>query len=86
MITNGDGGWGVGPRTAIGQRKDGTVLLLVIDGRQPGYSVGATCAICRIFCMKKVPSLQLTSTAGPARPYITMEKSSTNRRTSWVNA
>ena len=33
---------GVGPRTAIGQRKDGTVLLLVIDGRQPGYSVGAT--------------------------------------------
>lgn len=23
MITHGDGGWGVGPRTAIGQRKDG---------------------------------------------------------------
>lgn len=42
MITDGDGGWGVGPRTAIGQRKDGTVLFLVIDGRQPGYSVGAT--------------------------------------------
>ncbi len=42
MITSGDGGWGVGPRTAIGQRKDGTVLFLVIDGRQPGYSVGAT--------------------------------------------
>ena len=36
MITHGDGGWGVGPRTAIGQRKDGTVLFLVIDGRQPG--------------------------------------------------
>ena len=33
MITHGDGGWGVGPRTAIGQRKDGTVLFLVIDGR-----------------------------------------------------
>ena len=42
QITRGDGGWGVGPRTAIGQRKDGTVLFLVIDGRQPGYSVGAT--------------------------------------------
>ncbi|EGS36344.1 MULTISPECIES: phosphodiester glycosidase family protein [Megasphaera] len=42
MITSGDGGWGVGPRTAIGQRADGTVLFLVIDGRQPGYSVGAT--------------------------------------------
>lgn len=42
MITRGDGGWGVGPRTAIGQRKDGTVLFLVIDGRQPAYSIGAT--------------------------------------------
>ncbi|WP_312562135.1 phosphodiester glycosidase family protein [Anaerospora sp.] len=39
---DGDGGWGVAPRTAIGQRKDGTILLLVIDGRQPGYSLGAT--------------------------------------------
>lgn len=42
MITDGDGGWGIGPRTAIGQKKDGTVLFLVIDGRQPGYSTGAT--------------------------------------------
>ncbi len=42
MITSGDGGWGVGPRTAIGQKKDGTVLFLVIDGRQPSYSIGAT--------------------------------------------
>lgn len=36
----GNGGWGQAPRTAIGQRKDGIVLLLVIDGRQKG-SVGA---------------------------------------------
>ena len=34
---------GVNPRSAIGQRADGAVLLLVIDGRQPG-SVGATYA------------------------------------------
>jgi len=40
-ITKGDGGWGIAPRTAIGQRKDGTILMLVIDGRQLG-SVGAT--------------------------------------------
>ncbi|HEX2925229.1 MAG TPA: M56 family metallopeptidase [Ruminiclostridium sp.] len=32
-ITKGDGGWGLGPRTAIGQKADGTVLMLVIDGR-----------------------------------------------------
>lgn len=41
LITTGDGGWGIAPRTAIGQRKDGTVLLLAIDGRQP-TSLGAT--------------------------------------------
>ncbi len=32
----GNGGWGTAPRTAIGQRADGIVLLLVIDGRQVG--------------------------------------------------
>jgi len=37
----GNGGWGINPRTAIGQKKDGTVLLLAIDGRQAS-SVGAT--------------------------------------------
>lgn len=42
LVTDGDGGWGVAPRTAIGQRKDGTILYLVVDGRQPGYSIGAT--------------------------------------------
>lgn len=36
----GNGGYGIAPRTAIGQRKDGTVLLLVIDGRRPGHSLG----------------------------------------------
>lgn len=33
---NGNGGWGTAPRSAIGQRADGIVLLLVIDGRQAG--------------------------------------------------
>lgn len=37
----GDGGWGIAPRTAIGQKKDGSILFLVIDGRQVS-SVGAT--------------------------------------------
>lgn len=41
LITSGDGGWGRGPRTAIGQRADGTVILVVVDGRQ-AHSVGAT--------------------------------------------
>ena len=34
---------GLNPRTAIGQRSDGAILLLVIDGRQPN-SLGATYA------------------------------------------
>ena len=34
-------GGGVNPRTAIGQRADGAVLLLIIDGRQT-HSLGAT--------------------------------------------
>ncbi|MDP4144403.1 MAG: phosphodiester glycosidase family protein [Bacillota bacterium] len=41
QIIKGDGGWGINPRTAIGQTKDGTVLLLVIDGRQIS-SIGVT--------------------------------------------
>ena len=40
-ITKGDGGWGIAPRTCIAQRKDGAILLLVIDGRALS-SLGAT--------------------------------------------
>ena len=38
----GNGGWGQAPRTAIGQRRDGIVLFLVIDGRtltRPGATI-----------------------------------------------
>lgn len=47
LIVNGEAtqitgsGGGLNPRTAIGQRKDGAVLLLVIDGRQP-HSIGGS--------------------------------------------
>jgi len=39
---HGDGGWGTAPRSVIAQRKDGIVLFLIIEGRLPGYSIGAT--------------------------------------------
>ncbi|MFC5699752.1 phosphodiester glycosidase family protein [Cohnella faecalis] len=49
IIVNGKGlipskeqGWGIAPRTVMGQREDGAILFLMIDGRQPGYSIGAT--------------------------------------------
>lgn len=41
MITSGDGGWGRSARAAIGQREDGAVLLLVLQGRGSG-GIGAT--------------------------------------------
>lgn len=37
-FVKGDGGWGIAPRTAIGQREDGIVLFAVINGRN--YSKG----------------------------------------------
>ncbi len=42
LIPNRSQGWGVAPRTVMGQREDGAMLFLLIDGRQPGYSIGAT--------------------------------------------
>ncbi|MDD6467711.1 MAG: phosphodiester glycosidase family protein [Erysipelotrichaceae bacterium] len=30
---SGNGGWGINPRTVIGQRKDGIVVMLTVDGR-----------------------------------------------------
>ena len=36
-----DSEWSVAPRTAIGQKADGTIILVVIDGRQPTWSWGA---------------------------------------------
>jgi hypothetical protein len=41
LITSGDGGSGIQPRTAVGQRGDGTVIFVIIDGRQAS-SLGAT--------------------------------------------
>ncbi len=39
--TTGDAGFrGRNPRTAVGIRGDGRLLLVVVDGRQPGYSEG----------------------------------------------
>ena len=44
MEVTGSGG-GLNPRTVLGQRADGAVLMLVIDGRQP-HSLGATYKDC----------------------------------------
>ena len=49
FIVNGVGqiksqadGWGIAPRTCMAQKRDGSIMFIVIDGRQPGYSLGAS--------------------------------------------
>ena len=42
IITTGSAGWGIHPRTVVGQRSDGVIVFMVVDGRQPGHSIGIT--------------------------------------------
>ena len=35
---SGNGGWGINPRTAIAQRKDGIILFIVVDGNGTKYN------------------------------------------------
>ena len=45
-VVEDSAGWGLQPRTVIGQCANGVVLMLVVDGRQVGYSIGATMEDC----------------------------------------
>ncbi len=46
----GSNGYGIHPRTAIGQRADGVMIFVVIDGRNVLHSLGCTVGdLCRIF-------------------------------------
>lgn len=51
MITN-DGGWGYGPRSIMAQKKDGSIMFFVIDGRQP-HSIGASLRDCQDILYEK---------------------------------
>ncbi len=52
LIINGEkaveasSGWGLQPRTVVGQCENGVVLFFVADGRKVGYSLGATMGEC----------------------------------------
>ncbi len=43
---DGSAGWGIQPRSAIGQKANQDVLMLVIDGRQINHSIGTTVGEC----------------------------------------
>ena len=36
LTINGDGGFGIRPKTAIGQKRDGSIIRMVIDGNDLG--------------------------------------------------
>ncbi len=50
-VVDGSFGMGIQPRTAVGQTQDGDMLLLIIDGRQVGYSLGCTVEECKNILM-----------------------------------
>lgn len=51
-LMKGSSGWGLQPRTIIAQREDGVAMFLVVDGRKPGYSLGATMEECANILLK----------------------------------
>lgn len=50
-VVDGTYGMGIQPRTTVGQTKDGTMLLLVVDGRQ-AHSIGCTVEDCADIMMR----------------------------------
>lgn len=51
-VVEGSFGMGIQPRSCIGQTQTGDVLMLIIDGRQPGHSLGCTIADCTDILLK----------------------------------
>ena len=45
-VVDGTYGMGIQPRTAIGQSRSGDFMMLIVDGRQVGYSLGCTVSDC----------------------------------------
>lgn len=61
-LKSASSGWGLQPRTAIGQTQDKTVLMLVIDGRST-RSTGATVGDCKEI-LEKYGAIQATNLDG----------------------
>lgn len=51
-VVDGTYGMGIQPRTAIGQTRSGDFMMLIIDGRQVGYSLGCTVSDCEKILMR----------------------------------
>ena len=71
MITN-DGGWGYGPRSIMAQKKDGSIMFFVIDGRQT-HSIGASLRDCQDILYEKVLSMRWQWTVHHQQHYMQWE-------------
>ena len=52
LVVEGSYGYGLQPRSAVGQSADGSFMMLAIDGRQVGYSIGLTVSDCAEILLK----------------------------------
>jgi exopolysaccharide biosynthesis protein len=52
VVIDGSFGMGIQPRTTIGQTENGDFLMLIVDGRQVGYSLGCTVKECTEIMMR----------------------------------
>lgn len=84
-VTDGFTGFGIQPRSAIGQAADGTVMLLTVDGRQIGYSLGCTVGDCAEI-LDKYGALQASNLDGGSSTIMVYRGKVINRPSSTTNA
>jgi len=69
---------GIGARTAIGQREDGAVVMMVVDGRQ-GYSIGVTFEDCADIMADKFGCINASNMDGGNSSCMYFEGQAVNR-------
>lgn len=84
-VTDGSTGFGIQPRTTIGQSADGTVMLLTVDGRQIGYSLGCTVGDCAEI-LAEYGALQASNLDGGSSTVMVYRGEVINKPSSTTNA
>jgi len=80
----GNGGWGLHPRTVIGQRQDGIVVMLIIDGRQAG-SIGVDLNVA-IDIMERFNVYNAANLDGGASTVLAVEGKLVNKPVAWSSS
>lgn len=80
-VVEGSYGWGLQPRSAIGQTRNGDFLMLIVDGRQVGYSIGCLVEDCAKI-MQKHRAYQAVNMDGGSSSIMAYEGSIITRNSS----